>query len=174
MGHIGLALAEPLEEHVAPERDPDGAEASVGVTRDQQMDDFVEIGGVARVIERPQAVQLTAARSEVQGDGAPAALECLAHQAHRVVRSRGALEAVEHEQDGRARRLSGRPVEVAARHAELVAQRLVRYANLVGRENVIAGSDCGLGGRLHPDIVWAKFRSQAEGARLATKESSGK
>jgi 5-methyltetrahydropteroyltriglutamate--homocysteine methyltransferase len=55
-------------------------------------------------------------------------------------------------------------------HPELVAQRLVRYANLVGRENVIAGTDCGLGGRLHPDIVWAKFRSQAEGARLATKE----
>jgi 5-methyltetrahydropteroyltriglutamate--homocysteine methyltransferase len=54
-------------------------------------------------------------------------------------------------------------------HPELVAQRLIRLANLVGRENVIAGTDCGLGGRVHPDIVWAKFRSQAEGARIASK-----
>jgi 5-methyltetrahydropteroyltriglutamate--homocysteine methyltransferase len=53
-------------------------------------------------------------------------------------------------------------------HSELVADRLVRYANLVGRENVIAGTDCGLGGRLHPEIVWAKFQAMAEGARLAT------
>jgi 5-methyltetrahydropteroyltriglutamate--homocysteine methyltransferase len=54
-------------------------------------------------------------------------------------------------------------------HPELVAQRLVRYANLVCRENVMAGTDCGLGGRVHPDIVWAKFRSQVEGAHLASK-----
>jgi 5-methyltetrahydropteroyltriglutamate--homocysteine methyltransferase len=53
-------------------------------------------------------------------------------------------------------------------HPELVADRLVRYANLVGRENVMAGTDCGLGGRLHPEIVWAKFQAMAEGARLAT------
>jgi 5-methyltetrahydropteroyltriglutamate--homocysteine methyltransferase len=53
-------------------------------------------------------------------------------------------------------------------HPELVADRLVRYANLVGRENVIAGTDCGLGGRLHPEIVWAKFQAMTEGARLAT------
>jgi 5-methyltetrahydropteroyltriglutamate--homocysteine methyltransferase len=49
-----------------------------------------------------------------------------------------------------------------------VADRLVRYANLVGRENVIAGTDCGRGGRLHREIVWAKFQAMAEGARLAT------
>ena len=55
-------------------------------------------------------------------------------------------------------------------HPELVAQRIVRLANLVGRENIIAGTDCGLGGRVHPDIVWAKFRAQAEGARIASKE----
>jgi 5-methyltetrahydropteroyltriglutamate--homocysteine methyltransferase len=55
-------------------------------------------------------------------------------------------------------------------HPELVAERLLRYANLVGRENVMAGTDCGLGGRVHPDIVWAKFRSMVEGARLASRE----
>jgi 5-methyltetrahydropteroyltriglutamate--homocysteine methyltransferase len=55
-------------------------------------------------------------------------------------------------------------------HPELVAQRLIRYANLVGRENVIAGTDCGLGGRVaHPKIAWAKFRAMSEGARLATQ-----
>ena len=56
-------------------------------------------------------------------------------------------------------------------HPELVAQRLVRYANIVGRENVIAGTDCGLGERVgHPSIVWAKFQSLAEGARLASQQ----
>jgi 5-methyltetrahydropteroyltriglutamate--homocysteine methyltransferase len=59
-------------------------------------------------------------------------------------------------------------------HPELIADRLVRLANLVGRENVIAGTDCGLGNRVHPEIAWAKFRSMAEGARLATKELWGK
>ena len=44
-------------------------------------------------------------------------------------------------------------------------------AGLVGRENVIAGTDCGLGGRVgHPKIVWAKFEALAEGARLATRQ----
>ena len=55
-------------------------------------------------------------------------------------------------------------------HPELVADRLARYANLVGRENVIAGTDCGLGGRLHPEIVWAKFQAMAGGARLASEQ----
>ncbi len=56
-------------------------------------------------------------------------------------------------------------------HPELVAQRLLRYAGIVGRENVIAGSDCGLGGRVgHPKIAWAKFEAMAAGARLATRE----
>lgn len=64
-------------------------------------------------------------------------------------------------------------------HPELVAQRLVRYAEVVGRENVIAGTDCGFGtfARSNPqvetDIVWAKFQSMAEGARLASQELWG-
>jgi 5-methyltetrahydropteroyltriglutamate--homocysteine methyltransferase len=55
-------------------------------------------------------------------------------------------------------------------HPELVAERIVRFANLVGRENVIAGTDCGLGGRLHHQLVWAKLKSLSEGARLATAQ----
>jgi 5-methyltetrahydropteroyltriglutamate--homocysteine methyltransferase len=60
-------------------------------------------------------------------------------------------------------------------HPELVAERIVRYAGVVGRENVIAGVDCGFGtfaGRVQVDtnIVWHKLRSLVEGARLATKE----
>jgi len=60
-------------------------------------------------------------------------------------------------------------------HPELVAERIGRYARLVGRENVIAGTDCGFGtwvgqAAVDPDIVWAKLASLAEGARLATKE----
>ena len=55
-------------------------------------------------------------------------------------------------------------------HPDLVADRIVRYANLLGRENVIAGSDCGLGPRVgHPSICWAKFDALAEGARRASK-----
>lgn len=61
-------------------------------------------------------------------------------------------------------------------HPELIAQRLVRFANCVGRENVMGGSDCGFASfaateqEIHPSIVWAKFQNLAEGARLATKE----
>jgi 5-methyltetrahydropteroyltriglutamate--homocysteine methyltransferase len=54
-------------------------------------------------------------------------------------------------------------------HPELVSQRLQRYARFVGAENVIAGTDCGFGGRSHPQIAWAKLRSLVEGAALATK-----
>lgn len=55
-------------------------------------------------------------------------------------------------------------------HPELVAQRLVRFAEFVGRENVIAGTDCGLGGRVaHDEIAWAKLEALVEGARLATR-----
>jgi 5-methyltetrahydropteroyltriglutamate--homocysteine methyltransferase len=55
-------------------------------------------------------------------------------------------------------------------HPDLVAERLVRYARLVGRENVLAGTDCGIGTRVgHPSICWAKFAALAEGARRATK-----
>jgi 5-methyltetrahydropteroyltriglutamate--homocysteine methyltransferase len=55
-------------------------------------------------------------------------------------------------------------------HPQVVADRIVRYAKLVGRENVIAGTDCGLGGRIHPQIAWAKLEALAQGARLASKE----
>ena len=55
-------------------------------------------------------------------------------------------------------------------HPELVADRIVRFAHTVGRENVIASTDCGLGGRVHPQIAWAKLQALAEGARLATKQ----
>ena len=55
-------------------------------------------------------------------------------------------------------------------HPELVAERIVRYANLLGRENVMAGTDCGLGPRVgHAKIAWAKLEALAAGARLATR-----
>jgi 5-methyltetrahydropteroyltriglutamate--homocysteine methyltransferase len=53
-------------------------------------------------------------------------------------------------------------------HPRLVADRIERIAKLVGRENVIASTDCGLGLRLHPSVAWAKLRSLTEGARLAS------
>jgi 5-methyltetrahydropteroyltriglutamate--homocysteine methyltransferase len=53
-------------------------------------------------------------------------------------------------------------------HPEVVADRIVRFAEGVGRENVIAGTDCGLGGRVHPQIAWAKLESLVKGADLAT------
>jgi 5-methyltetrahydropteroyltriglutamate--homocysteine methyltransferase len=56
-------------------------------------------------------------------------------------------------------------------HPELVAERLVRYANLVGRENVMGGTDCGLGPRVgHSTIAWAKLEALAAGARIATQQ----
>lgn len=54
-------------------------------------------------------------------------------------------------------------------HPELVSQRIQRFAGLVGRENVIAGADCGFGGRSHPQIAWAKLKALTEGAALATR-----
>ena len=59
-------------------------------------------------------------------------------------------------------------------HPELIAERLVRYAKLVGRENLIAGTDCGLRRVGHPEIAWAKFRAMAEGARIASKRLWGR
>ena len=53
---------------------------------------------------------------------------------------------------------------------ELIAERIIRFAKVVGRENVIAGTDCGLGGRVHHQIAWAKLVALSEGARLASKE----
>ena len=61
-------------------------------------------------------------------------------------------------------------------HPELVAQRLVRYAEVVGRERVMAGTDCGFAtfarsvNQVEPEITWAKFKAMAEGARLASKQ----
>ncbi len=54
-------------------------------------------------------------------------------------------------------------------HPELVADRIVRWAEVVGRENVIASTDCGLGGRVHPQIAWAKLEALSQGAALASK-----
>ncbi len=55
-------------------------------------------------------------------------------------------------------------------HPELVAERVLRFAGAVGRERVIAGTDCGLGGRVHPEIAWAKLEALAQGAALASKQ----
>jgi 5-methyltetrahydropteroyltriglutamate--homocysteine methyltransferase len=58
-------------------------------------------------------------------------------------------------------------------HPELVAQRISRFAEVVGRERVIAGTDCGFGtsgagDEIHPDVAWAKLRALVEGAKLAS------
>lgn len=63
-------------------------------------------------------------------------------------------------------------------HPRLVADRIVRYANLLGRENIIAGTDCGFAQRehfqrVHPSVMWAKFEALAEGARIASRELWG-
>jgi 5-methyltetrahydropteroyltriglutamate--homocysteine methyltransferase len=63
-------------------------------------------------------------------------------------------------------------------HPELVAQRIVRYANAIGRERVIAGTDCGLGtfagfGPVHPDIAWAKLQTLSQGAAIASQQLFG-
>jgi len=58
-------------------------------------------------------------------------------------------------------------------HPELVAERITRFTDLVGKERVIASTDCGLGGRVHPQIAWAKLESLAKGAALATRQLWG-
>jgi 5-methyltetrahydropteroyltriglutamate--homocysteine methyltransferase len=68
---------------------------------------------------------------------------------------------------------------VLVEHPELVAERIVRYANAVGRENVIAGSDCGFAtfagsDEIHPRIVWAKFEALVQGAEMASKQLWGR
>lgn len=55
-------------------------------------------------------------------------------------------------------------------HPELVAERIGRFAGLVGRERVIASTDCGLGGRVHGDIAWAKLEALAQGAAIASRQ----
>ncbi len=68
---------------------------------------------------------------------------------------------------------------ITVEHPRLVADRIIRFAKLVGRENVIAGSDCGFAQvdtirRTHPSVMWAKFDALAEGARLASSELWGR
>ena len=58
-------------------------------------------------------------------------------------------------------------------HPELVAERIQRFADIVGRERVIASTDCGLGGRIHPDIAWAKLEALVAGAALASRRLWG-
>jgi 5-methyltetrahydropteroyltriglutamate--homocysteine methyltransferase len=64
-------------------------------------------------------------------------------------------------------------------HPELIAERIVRFARIVGRENVIAGADCGFAASgirfndTHPSVAWLKFAALAEGARLATRQLWG-
>jgi 5-methyltetrahydropteroyltriglutamate--homocysteine methyltransferase len=64
-------------------------------------------------------------------------------------------------------------------HPDLIAEYIVKYANLVGKENVIAGADCGFSSRasyapeVHPTVVWPKFEALAEGAAIASKELWG-
>jgi 5-methyltetrahydropteroyltriglutamate--homocysteine methyltransferase len=58
-------------------------------------------------------------------------------------------------------------------HPELVADRICQFAEVVGRENVVASTDCGLGGRVHPQIAWAKLDTLAKGAAIATQRLWG-
>ena len=67
---------------------------------------------------------------------------------------------------------------VTVEHPRVVADRIVRFAKIVGRENVIAGTDCGFAQvdtlqRVHPSVMWAKFAALVEGARLASRELWG-
>src|SRR5262249_52254964 len=64
---------------------------------------------------------------------------------------------------------------ILVEHPELIADRIIRYAEIVGRENVIAGSDCGFATfagskEVHPSIVWAKLKALSDGAQLASKQ----
>jgi 5-methyltetrahydropteroyltriglutamate--homocysteine methyltransferase len=68
---------------------------------------------------------------------------------------------------------------VTVEHPQLVADRIVRFARIAGRENIIAGTDCGFAQadmiqRVHPTVMWAKFEALVEGARIATKELWGR
>ncbi len=68
---------------------------------------------------------------------------------------------------------------ITVEHPRLVADRIVRFARLVGRENVIAGADCGFAQvdairRVHPEVMWAKFEALVKGARIATEELWGR
>jgi len=67
------------------------------------------------------------------------------------------------------------PATNVVEHPELVAERITRLARVIGRENVIAGTDCGFAQgpfyrRVHPSVMWAKLEALSEGARLASRE----
>lgn len=59
-------------------------------------------------------------------------------------------------------------------HPELVAQRRVRFADILGRERVMAATDCGLGIRTDPNVAWAKLASLAQGAQIASRKLWGR
>ena len=68
---------------------------------------------------------------------------------------------------------------ILVEHPELVAERIVKFARVVGRENVIAGSDCGFATfagstGIHPSVVWAKLKALSDGARIATTQLWGR
>jgi len=69
-------------------------------------------------------------------------------------------------------RLLGRdlakPTAKLVEHPELVANRIITFAELVGQENVIAGTDCGLGGRVHPQIAWPKLRAREKNEKTGS------
>jgi 5-methyltetrahydropteroyltriglutamate--homocysteine methyltransferase len=54
-------------------------------------------------------------------------------------------------------------------HPDLVAYRIERFARAVGSDKIVASTDCGLGGRVHPQIAWAKLETLTKGAELASK-----
>jgi hypothetical protein len=58
-------------------------------------------------------------------------------------------------------------------HPEVVAGRIMQYAEAVGRENVIAGTDCGMGGRIHPQLAWAKLRANVRRCRASQQAALG-
>jgi 5-methyltetrahydropteroyltriglutamate--homocysteine methyltransferase len=97
------------------------------------------------------------------------------HRCHRPVN-------VRHEHGGKSSETSSGKVLVpgvvshatnVVEHPEVVADRILNFAKVVGRESVIAGTDCGLGGRIHPQLVWAKLTALVEDAKLATEELYG-
>src|SRR5947207_6625013 len=111
LGHAVALLAQPLEQHVAADREADGPHAHLRLALDDGAEYTVEVARVAGVVEAGQPVQLTAARAKPQDPRAPAARAGALEQAGHVVRAAGALEPVEHEEHRRAR-TTGEPVEV--------------------------------------------------------------
>src|SRR3989475_886574 len=114
--HLGRGafalLTQPVQEHVAAEGDAGGPDPEGGLADGQGAHDPVEILGFARVVHARGQVDLSTARAEVEGHGAPAPLLRLAHEATDVVRLARALEAVKDDDEGSAPLARGQPVEV--------------------------------------------------------------